>query len=254
MMSLAIAATMSNNGTNDLSTTMSKMNGNDTALLLPLSPDEQAAALNRFCQLITFPTVSSLAVASGAYKECAEWLLQECQAVLDEAFLLPEAPDHSPVVVAIWKGRDNALPVLLLNSHYDVVPADVNDWTVPPFAGLRQDGRIYGRGTQDMKCVCLQYLEAIRKIKSGRPDFIPARSVYLTFVPDEEVGGGGMAAFLSSNLYKSLPGIALALDEGLASTTESFSVFYGERLPCTFTFRRCPHAATGCATTNATRL
>lgn len=40
-----------------------------------------------------------------------------------------------------------------------------------------------------------------------------------------------MAAFLESSLFKSLPGIALALDEGLASTTEAFSVFYGERLP-----------------------
>lgn len=46
-----------------------------------------------------------------------------------------------------------------------------------------------------------------------------------------EVGGGGMASFLDSALYRSLPGIALALDEGLASTTDTFSVFYGERLP-----------------------
>ena len=48
---------------------------------------------------------------------------------------------------------------------------------------------------------------------------------------DAEVGGSGMAAFLESTLYKSLPGIALALDEGLASTTDTFAVFYGERLP-----------------------
>ena len=40
-----------------------------------------------------------------------------------------------------------------------------------------------------------------------------------------------MLAFLSSTLYKSLPGIALALDEGLASTDETYSLFYGERLP-----------------------
>jgi len=40
-----------------------------------------------------------------------------------------------------------------------------------------------------------------------------------------------MAAFLSSKLYNSLPGIAIALDEGLASTNNSYSVFYGERLP-----------------------
>ena len=54
----------------------------------------------------------------------------------------------------------------------------------------------------------------------------------MTFVPDEEVGGSGMAAFLDSSLYKSiLPGIALALDEGLASMNDTYSVFYGERLP-----------------------
>jgi aminoacylase len=203
---------------------------NGTLLLSPLNRDEEVAAIDRFCQLITFPTVSSLAVASGAYQDCAKWLLDECRLLLfDDAFWLPEAPDHSPVVVAIWKGRD----ATLLNSHYDVVPADVNDWSVPPFDGLRKDGKIYGRGTQDMKCVCTQYLEAIRQIKKTCPDFIPTRTIYLTFVPDEEVGGGGMAAFLSSNLYRSLPGIALALDEGLASTDETFSVFYGERLPCT---------------------
>jgi len=43
-----------------------------------------------------------------------------------------------------------------------------------------------------------------------------------------------MAAFLESTLYKesiATRTIALALDEGLASTTETFSVFYGERLP-----------------------
>jgi aminoacylase len=61
--------------------------------------------------------------------------------------------------------------------------------------------------------------------------YSPVRSIYLTFVPDEEIGGSGMAAFLDSTLYKSLPGIALALDEGLASTSNSMEVFYGERLP-----------------------
>jgi aminoacylase len=134
------------------------------------------------------------------------------------------------VVVAHWKGTQPQLPVILLNSHYDVVPAAPEDWTLPPFEGIRKDGNIYGRGAQDMKCVCIQYMEAIRYLVTQK--FQPTRSIYLTFVPDEEVGGGGMAAFLDSHLYKhELPGIALALDEGLASTDNVFSVFYGERLP-----------------------
>jgi aminoacylase len=57
---------------------------------------------------------------------------------------------------------------------------------------------------------------------------------FLTFALSfnvKEVGGGGMAAFLDSELYRSLPGIALALDEGLANPADTFSVFYGERLP-----------------------
>lgn len=90
---------------------------------------------------------------------------------------------------------------------------------------------MYGRGAQDMKCVCIQYIEAIRKLHSINPSFKPQRTIHLTFVPDEEIGGGGMMAFLSSALYKSMPGVALALDEGLASTDETYSLFYGERLP-----------------------
>ena len=78
--------------------------------------------------------------------------------------------------------------------------------------------------------MCIQYIEAIRKLHSSKPHFQPQRSIYLSFVPDEEVGGSGMAAFLCSKLYQSLPGIALALDEGLASTNDIYSVFYGERL------------------------
>eukprot|EP00957_Ditylum_brightwellii_P117627 8972171-Ditylum_brightwellii.AAC.1 len=64
-----------------------------------------------------------------------------------------------------------------------------------------------------------------------KPNFLPQRSIYLTFVSDEEIGGAGMAAFLSFQLYKPLPRIAPTLDEGLATTNDTYSVFYRERLP-----------------------
>ena len=150
---------------------------------------------------------------------------------LDSIGILDESPDKSPVVIAKWRGIHEDWPVIILNSHYDVVPAAPEDWTVDPFAATRKDGKVYGRGAQDMKCVCVQYIEAIRKLHSINPTFRPQRTIHLTFVPDEEVGGGGMMAFLSSTLYKSMPGVALALDEGLASMDETYSLFYGERLP-----------------------
>jgi len=221
---------------------MSPPDNNETAvaaqatlslLSFQLTATEQQRAVEQFCEFVRFETVSSLAAESGAYAACAAWLVQQLQAaaVFDSVILLKEAPDHSPVVVALFKGADETLPILLLNSHYDVVPADTDKWTVPAFAGLQKGGNIYGRGTQDMKCVCMQYVQALQKICAVEPLWKPARSIYLTFVPDEEVGGGGMAAFLESTLYQSLPGIALALDEGLASETETLAVFYGERLP-----------------------
>ena len=196
-----------------------------------LTENEQQEAKDKFIEFLQFETVSATAAESGAYVECAAWLQTYCENVFDQVFCLPEAPSHSPVVVAKWAGKNSSLPILLLNSHYDVVPVDTEAWSKPAFAGHVQDSKIYGRGTQDMKCVCIQYVEAIRKIKRDKPDFIPQRDVYLTFVPDEEIGGAGMAAFLESKLYHELPGIALALDEGLASTDDSFAVFYGERLP-----------------------
>jgi aminoacylase len=81
-----------------------------------------------------------------------------------------------------------------------------------------------------MKCVCIQYIAAISKLKKEE-GFIPTRTIHLTFVPDEEIGGeDGMGRLMESAWFKSFR-ISLALDEGLASEDDSYSVFYGERLP-----------------------
>ena len=129
-------------------------------LPIRLQGKEAEEAIQRFVDFVRFETVSSVAPTTGAYKECALWLVQELENLqfLDQVYLLKEVPEHSPVVVAVWKGIDEQLPILLLNSHYDVVPAAASDWTVPPFGGVRKDGKVYGRGTQDMKCVCIQYI------------------------------------------------------------------------------------------------
>ena len=160
------------------------------APMVTLTETEATRAVEKLVELIQFETVSSVAPTTGAYRACATWLVDQLRAIpcfsSADVWFLPEAPHHSPVVVAVWKGRHPHLPVLLLNSHYDVVPADAKDWTVaPPFAGLQQEDRIYGRGTQDMKSVCIQYIEAIQKLHTTYPEWQPERSIYLTFVPDE---------------------------------------------------------------------
>lgn len=78
-----------------------------------------------------------------------------------------------------------------------------------------------------MKCVGTQYLGAIRALK--RIGFTPTRTVHLTFVPEEEVGGNhGMRYFVKTDEFKALK-IGFALDEAVASTVKTFHLFYAER-------------------------
>ena len=64
-----------------------------------------------------------------------------------------ELVDRRPILIATWKGADSTLPSVLLNSHTDVVPVYADKWDYDPFEAFKDhQGRIYGRGTQDMKC------------------------------------------------------------------------------------------------------
>ena len=60
-----------------------------------------------------------------------------------------------------------------------------NSWTHPPFSGyIDNDGKIFARGSQDMKCVGIQYLEAIRKLKAAGVQL--KRTLHVCFVPGNE--------------------------------------------------------------------
>jgi aminoacylase len=92
------------------------------------------------------------------------------------------------VCILTYYGKSREKKSVLLNSHTDVVPVDEKFWKCDAFEGIIDEkGDIYGRGIQDMKSVGIQHLELIRKMKQNniRPD----RTIHLTFVPDEEIGG-----------------------------------------------------------------
>lgn len=199
---------------------------------MDLSQTECDYAVKLFQKLVSFRTTSHSAALDNQYCECASFLVDELiKAGITDAHVLPESLPNKPIVVGSVPGTEKELPGILLNSHYDVVPVIESDWTIPPFSGVIKDDRIYGRGTQDMKCVCVQYIIALKTlIQSG---LSMKRTVYLSFVPDEEIGGtDGMNRLMQSLWWLHSGGnIDLALDEGLASEDESYNVFYGERLP-----------------------
>lgn len=82
---------------------------------------------------------------------------------------------------------DGSRPTLIVNGHLDVVPIDVSAWTHDPFGGDLDDGRLYGRGTSDMKGGIAAAVEAMAALRrAGRE---PACDVVFHLVADEERGG-----------------------------------------------------------------
>lgn len=138
------------------------------------------------------------------------------------------AKNDRPTVILSVIGSEPTLPAIMLNSHMDVVPVFEEFWTHKPFsADIDEEGKIFARGAQDMKCVGMQYLAAIRRLK--RNNITLKRTIHVTFVPDEEIfGPDGMKAFVNHNDFRQL-NVGFLLDEGIASPTNVFSVFYGER-------------------------
>lgn len=81
---------------------------------------------------------------------------------------------------------------IVLSGHTDVVPVDGQAWTVEPFRLTEADGRLYGRGTADMKGFIASVLAAVPRFLE-RPLNLP---VHLAFSYDEEVGCLGVRPML----------------------------------------------------------
>ncbi|CAM6127850.1 unnamed protein product [Calypogeia fissa] len=212
----------------------------------PATGEEEAVQrFRQFLQIDTAQPGPDYSIATKFLKEQGKELGLEVQSL--------EFTPKKPVVLLTWEGSDLTLPSILLNSHSDVVPADESQWLHAPFsAHVDEDGKIFARGSQDMKCVGMQYLEAIRNLKSA--GFKPQRSLHVSFVPDEEIGGDdGAEKFVKSDVFKKL-NVAAVMDEGLASTEDEYRVFYGERTVWWFVIKASGSPAHGSRMFDGTAL
>jgi acetylornithine deacetylase len=80
----------------------------------------------------------------------------------------------------------------VLSGHTDVVPVDGQAWTSDPFSIVERDGRLYGRGTCDMKGFLALALAAVPDLVAAKP----RRPVHLAFSYDEEIGCLGAPAMI----------------------------------------------------------
>ena len=157
--------------------------------------------------LVAFPSLR------GQEAPCQDWIAAEFArrgwpvdrytlAEVDMAHL----PGFSPVadtdytravqVVASLRAPAPKGKSLILQGHVDVVPAGPAEmWTTPPFAPTARDGKLYGRGANDMKSGVTAMVFALDALKSA--GFRPAADVYVQTVTEEESTGNGALSTLA---------------------------------------------------------
>jgi len=155
--------------------------------------------------LIRFPTVNP---PGEGYRECAEHLGERLRRRgFEVAYVRAEgAPGdsdrHPRINVVARKESGRAGPCVHFNSHIDVVEPG-EGWTVPPFAGLVKDGRVYGRGACDMKGGLAASVIAVEALLDCGLDLPGALEISGT--ADEESGGYGGVAYLAERGWFSKP-------------------------------------------------
>jgi len=98
-----------------------------------------------------------------------------------------EKHDFDGSLLFKWKGKSSAEPVLFMN-HLDVVEAKGN-WTHPPFSGVIENGKLFGRGASDDKGPLFIMLQAAEEsIEQG---YVPQNDIYLASSCTEEISGDG---------------------------------------------------------------
>ncbi|MCE5255664.1 MAG: M20/M25/M40 family metallo-hydrolase, partial [Spirochaetaceae bacterium] len=103
------------------------------------------------------------------------------------AFLHDRNYEGRDDILGIWKGKGGGKS-LLLTGHMDVAPKEPLPWTVcEPYRSVVKNGKIYGRGTSDMKGGLACALTAIRTLRDS--GFIPKGDIIFESVVDEEYAG-----------------------------------------------------------------
>jgi succinyl-diaminopimelate desuccinylase len=142
-------------------------------------------------RLIAFDTVNP----PGRERECAQFLADLLKDAGFDIRLVPLGEDRASLIAT--KGRPGKSGPLVFTGHIDVVPLGTREWSHAPFEGEIVDGKLYGRGSSDMKggiaaIVCAAVAEADR--------MADGLQVALIITAGEETGCDGAEAIVAAGL------------------------------------------------------
>ena len=151
----------------------------------PPEPRSTAASIETLRKLIEFPTVSrdsNLELIHFARDRLTE-LGADCRLTYDD--------DRRKANLFATLGPPRA--GIVLSGHTDVVPVDGQDWSTNPFELVEKEGRLYGRGTADMKGFVAVALALA-------PEFVRRElnsALHFSFSYDEELGCIGVRRLIA---------------------------------------------------------
>ena len=153
-----------------------------------IAPGAETLALIR--TLIAFPTVSR-----DSNLELIDFVRERLRPLAADIRLTHDRDKRKANLFATRgpRGKAGNESGIVLSGHTDVVPVDGQDWATDPFIVTERDGRLYGRGTADMKSFIACALAVV-------PEFVQRglqMPVHLALTYDEEVGCLGVRGLIT---------------------------------------------------------
>ncbi|MDN5325063.1 MAG: succinyl-diaminopimelate desuccinylase [Thermosipho sp. (in: thermotogales)] len=142
-------------------------------------------------KFISINSVNPRAGGSGE-KEAAEFLMNLIKGWKFDLIKRYDAPDDAvpygfrPNIVAIYKGSEGKRTIWII-THMDKVPAgDLSLWKYDPFNPVEEDGKIYGRGSEDNGASLIASIYGVKTIMDL--GIRPKDNLGIVLVSDEETG------------------------------------------------------------------
>jgi len=132
-------------------------------------------------------------------------------------------------------------PGVMLSGHTDVVPVEGQAWTSDPFRMVQSDGRLFGRGTADMK----GFLACMLTIAEEASQRALARPLHLAFSYDEEVGCVGVRRLIDRWPTDVLPAMCIVGEPTSMRTIIAHKGKIAARITCTGHECHSSHAPEG---------
>ncbi|MEQ1565958.1 MAG: acetylornithine deacetylase [Myxococcota bacterium] len=145
-------------------------------------------------RLVAYPTVSNRPVTA-----LAAHVAQRAEDLGFSVERFDVSADKGSVIASI--GPEDSEGGLVLSGHLDVVPTENQPWTSDPFRVVERDGKLFGRGTADMKGFVAATCAGLARIAAHAY----RRRLVLIWTHDEEIGCLGSAAIADAMAGRPFP-------------------------------------------------